>query len=291
MFPWYVFAIISAFLAAGSLIFRKEGLFKVHAMEFATTRTFVCAVCSLILLPFVITQFSLIEIGLIYVVSLLSTAGITFMSKSLKHMEISTAVPLLNLMPAFLVIWSFIFLSESLSLYHLIGIALLIFGTYVLEIDDKFHNFLKPFREMKNSKYFHYVLFAVIFFSFSALLDKVLLNKYTTPMRFLALVWIFIAINFLIMHFFKYDGWKGVVHTFKKTKLLVVFAGVFAFFSTFFYYQAAAVAFIALVIPIKRMSTLITTIVGGELLHDHHLVHRIIACVIMVGGAILIILA
>ena len=291
MIPWYVFALISAFLSAASLIFRKEGLLKVHAMEFATSRTFVCALCSLVLLPFVITKYSLAEIGMIYLVALLATAGISYASKSIKHLEISIAVPLLNLMPAFLVLWSFLFLSESLNLYHLLGIGLLIFGTYVIEMNGKIHHFLRPFKEMWKSKYFHYILFAVVFFSFSALLDRIVLLKYSTPLRFLALVWIFIAINFLVMHSLRYDGWKGVIHSFKKTKFLVVLAGVFAFLSALFYYQAATVAFIALVVPIKRVSTLITTIVGGEMFHDHHLLHKIIACLVMVVGAVMVILA
>jgi uncharacterized membrane protein len=144
---------------------------------------------------------------------------------------------------------------------------------------------------MWKSKYFHFILFAVIFFSFSALLDRIVLLKYSTPLRFLALVWIFVAINFLIIHSIKYDGWKGVVHTFKRTRWFVVLAGVFAFLSTLFYYQAAAVAFIALVVPVKRTSTLIATIIGGELFHDKHLLHKIIACIVMVAGAVLVILA
>lgn len=290
MVQWYVFAIISAFLAAGSLIFRKEGLLKVHALEFSTARTFICAICSLAILPFFITQYSLKEIAVIYVVALLSTGGILYASKSIRHMEISTAAPLLNLMPAFLVVWSFIFLSEAINIFHILGIGMLILGTYVLEMDGKFHHLLKPIKEMAKSRYFHFILFAVVFFSFSALLDKVVLLKYSTPMRFLALVWVFVAINFLVIHSVKYDGWRGVVHSFRKTRWFVVLAGVFAFLSTLFYYQAAAVAFIALVVPVKRISTLIATIIGGELLHDKHLLHRIIACIVMVIGATLVIL-
>ena len=171
------------------------------------------------------------------------------------------------------------------------GIGLLIVGTYVLEMNGKFHNIFQPFRTMWKSKYFHYIMFAVVFFSFSALLDKIVLIKYSTPLRFLALVWIFISLNFLIIHSFMNDGWKGVIHAFRKTKYFVILAGVFAFLSTLFYYQAAAIAFIALVVPVKRMSTLIATIVGGEMLHDHNLFYRILACVIMVIGAVLVILA
>ena len=291
MFPWYVFALIAAFFAAGALIFRKKGLVNVHAMEFATTRTFIAAICSLILLPFVISSYSLTEVGIIYVISLFSTSGILFFSKSIRHLEISTAVPLLNLMPVFLVLWSFIFLSESVRGYQLLGIGMLILGTYVLEMDNKFHHLLRPFKEMWTSKYFHYVLFAVVFFSFSALLERVVLIKYTTPLRLLALIWVFISINFLIIHSIKYDGVKGVIHTLKKTKLYVVFAGIFAFLAALFYFQAVAVAFVALVVPVKRMSTLIATIIGGEIFHDKHLLHKIIACLIMVGGAVLVILA
>jgi uncharacterized membrane protein len=288
---WYVFAIISALLATGFLLFRKKGLTQVHSTQFAATRTMVAAACGLITLPFITRNYTWTEVGMIYIVALLSTAGILFASKALKHMEISTFAPLQNLMPAFLVLLAYIFISESLTKVHLFGVALLIFGAYALEMDDKFHHLWKPIHMIIRSKYFHYAIFSVFFFSFSALFDKVVLLKHSTPIKFLALVWVFIAINLFIFHSIRFGGYKEIINTLRKTKHNAILAGVFAYLATYFYYVAASLAFIALVVPIKRLETLAETIAGGKLFHDHHLVHKVIACIIMIAGAVIIIVA
>jgi len=287
---WYILALISAVFATGMMIFRKKGLIQVHSTQFAATRSLVAAICGLAILPFIVRDYSWSELGMIYIVALLSTAGILFAAKAIKHMEISAYAPLQNLVPAFLVLWAFIFISEKLNKLHLLGVAMLIIGTYVLEMDGKFHHMWKPIHTMVKSKYFHYAIFAVIFFSFSALFDKIVLLNFSTPIKFLAVVWSFVAINMFIFHSAKYRGYKEIIHTFKKTKQNVIFAGAFAFLATYFYYLAASVAFIALVVPIKRLETLLITLIGGELFHDKHLLHKVIACAIMVLGAIIIIL-
>jgi len=46
---------------------------------------------------------------------------------------------------------------------------------------------------------------------------------------------------------------------------------------------------VSLVIPIKRMSTLISTVVGGELFGEEHLLRKSVACLVMIAGAYLII--
>lgn len=287
---WYVFAIISSLFSTGFLLFRKKGLTHVHSTEFATTRTITAAVCGLILLPFIAQNYTLLELGMIYVVALFASIAILFTTKALKHMEISVVVPLQNLVPAFLVLWSYIFLSESLDRLNLLGIALLIVGTYVLEMDNKFHYLWKPIRTFIKSKYSHYVILSVLFFSFSAMFDRIVLLKYSTPLKFLAVVWIFIAINFFIFHSIKYGGYKEIIYTIKKTKHQVILAGAFAFLATYFYYMAASLTYIALVVPIKRLSSLSTTIVGGEIFHEKHLLHKAAACIIMIIGATIIII-
>jgi len=49
-------------------------------------------------------------------------------------------------------------------------------------------------------------------------------------------------------------------------------------------------AMIALIIPIKRTSTLFTTIFGGKLFHEKNLSVKILACIIMVWGTVFILI-
>jgi uncharacterized membrane protein len=49
-------------------------------------------------------------------------------------------------------------------------------------------------------------------------------------------------------------------------------------------------AMIALIIPIRRLSTLFSVIVGGRMFHDHYLFHKIISTFIILAGTVLVIL-
>ena len=60
----------------------------------------------------------------------------------------------------------------------------------------------------------------------------------------------------------------------------------------FFYYTAIAIpgALISLVIPIRRMSALFSTIIGGSIFHEDHHLQKIGASAVMIAGALIIII-
>jgi len=54
--------------------------------------------------------------------------------------------------------------------------------------------------------------------------------------------------------------------------------------------QAIQLAYAGLVIAIKRMSAFFVVLIGGEIFHEKNLLRKSIACLIMIGGAALIVL-
>ena len=76
--------------------------------------------------------------------------------------EISTAAPFYNLLPALVAGLSFFFLGEILQIKQILGIGIIIFGAYILEVDHKVHNLLDPFKKIFKSKYI-LLLFIVLF--------------------------------------------------------------------------------------------------------------------------------
>ncbi|HII71787.1 TPA: hypothetical protein HA265_03460, partial [Candidatus Woesearchaeota archaeon] len=47
---------------------------------------------------------------------------------------------------------------------------------------------------------------------------------------------------------------------------------------------------VSLIIPIKRMSVLVAVILGGKMFHDHNLRYRIMGCLIMIIGVVLVVI-
>ncbi len=287
MYPWWFFAICSAVFSSLFTIFRKKGTLKEHALEFEVVRTTTVAFLCLFLIPFLTFKYSITSILIIYFTSLLAVLGILLNSKALKHLQISTVAPLFNLTPGFLAILAFLFLGESLSKIQVGGLILLIVGAYVLETDH--HSFIKSFLQHIKSKYVGYAIASALVFSITALLDKYIITFYAVAFDYLFLVWFCIAINFILLSFIQKKGIKGVKHCLRKSKHNVFLAGLFSFLGNVFYVAALSLSYVSLVMPIRRLSTLISTIVGGELFHEKNLLRKSFACVIMVVGAYLII--
>jgi len=284
---WVVFALLSALFLSFADIFKKKVLFKEHAMEFSTVLSIFSFIIVLFLLPFVNFDISRNILGLIYVVSVISTAGLLLMNKAIRHLEISEVEPLLNFSPAFLFILAYIYLGERLGASQILGIILLIVGAYVLESDHKLKTFLSPFKKLLASKYLFYVFLVIIMYSFSAIFDKIILTN-IDKFSYIFFVFGFRALNFIVLMIIFYDGIKGIKHGVNKAGFPIAIISFLLFFSLMSYYSAISIAFVSLVIPIKRLSTLFSTAVGGELFHDHGLKYKIVACLIMILGAVLV---
>ncbi len=288
MLPWWVFAFASAIFATFFTIFRKKGTLKENALEFELTRTIFNALFGLLLLPFLTFKYTLTSILIIYFTSILASIGILLASKSLRHSEISQVIPLHNITPGFLAVLAFLFLGETLTRNQIIGLIFLIIGAYVLETEH--HNPLKSFLKHLRSRYVDYAIISAFIFSVTALLDKYVINLYTTPFDFLFLIWIFIAINFMIISFISHNGIKSIKNCLKTTKHIVVLTAFFSFLANASYLYALSLTYVSLVMPISKLSILISTIIGGEIFHEKGILKGAISSVIMIIGTILIII-
>ena len=125
-------------------------------------------------------------------------------------------------------------------------------------------------------------------YAVSAVLEKYLLTQGVNVYTLLIIYKVFFAIIFTSITFVFYKGFKDIKHGIKQSGVSLAFIALLGIGSTYFYYQAINIAYVSLVIPIKRMSTLISTIAGGEIFHEHNLAHKAIGCVLMVIGAVFI---
>lgn len=296
MIPWYVFTLLSAVFVALSHIARKKVLYNEHALEFSSMRSLVIMLLAFFLLPWVNFDLLTAEIVILFfVIGTIASFATIFLSKSMRHMEISTVGPLTNISPIFLLILTYFFLGEKINLQQLGGIGLVVFGGYVLNVDHKLSDLKRPVVKFFKSKYYHFLLFSLVLYSITAFLDKVVIDKmlaigfgksgiYTATF----FIWLFMGINLLVILYWKYDFIKGLRHGIKVGKVWTVVAGVCSVVASLFYFQAISMQFVSLVIPIKRFSTLLTTIIGGEIFHDKNLWIKVTACVIMIFGATLV---
>ncbi|MBN1544719.1 EamA family transporter [Candidatus Woesearchaeota archaeon] len=287
---WLVFILLSALFFGARQVVSKKVLMVEHATEYLTATCLMAFLFSLFFLPKMGLDYPAMMWFLMYIKALSLTVGWLLASRALRHLEISYVTPLTNLTPVFLLVWGYFILHEVPSATQYVGVALLIFGAYWLQADHHFTSLLRPWSIFRN-KFSLFMIIAIFFYSICAALDKVILQV-VDPYTFLAFTYFVLSAHYLLVQFFKYDGLKDIRHAFVNGRYLIFIIALLMIFSDVFYYLGVAMpgAMISLIIPVKRMSTLVAAIVGGRLFHDHNAVYRIIACVVMVMGVILLVL-
>ena len=164
-------------------------------------------------------------------------------------------------------------------------------GTYILEIKKNSKNYFEPFKGLLNSKKYLYVFSALILFTATSLLDRVLLKDYNLPpFTFMAFQQLFYAFIFTVVVLVKNRSITVPVKEItKKTFYLLIIISVFTVMYRYTQIEATKLVPVALVLSVKRLSVLFAMILGGRLFSEDNLVRRIIAAlIILTGTAILL---
>ena len=168
---WFWYAFASAVFISIETIFEKRILKKEHAMQFSAVLAISIFLISLVFLPYLSFQnINFNTLLLLYLNSWFATISFLLVSKAIRHMEVSTVTPFLSFGPVFIVIFSLLFLNETITKIQIFSISLVIFGAYVLQ--SRGHDYLAPVKEIAKSKYIHYIFIAVVLTAFSSTLDR-----------------------------------------------------------------------------------------------------------------------
>lgn len=287
---WYILALMSAFIFGVSEVLKKKVLKHEHTLQFTTTYYLVCFVFLLVLLPRVNLYLTGYQWLLIIVKSVFLSIAAFMIFKLLRHYEISEIIPLKNMSPAFLVIFGFLLLSEKPSLVNISGILLLIIGTYVIEADHKIINLKKPLRILKEKKIILLLVY-LVFISFCAVIDKAVVSTVDIYSYYFFQM-MFITAIFISIKAVRKGGLSDIKTALSRDWAGLVAGALMLVVSDILYLGAVAIpsAMVVLVIPIRRLSTIVAAFIGGELFHEAGLKIRLSACLIMVMGAWLVIL-
>lgn len=105
--------------------------------------------------------------------SLLQLAVILLYFKAIKRSEISVTLPLITLTPLFMLITSPIMIGEFPSTLGLIGIVLIVIGTYVSNMNEDPKKVFAPFLSLAKNQGARYMLLVAFIWSITSNLDKI----------------------------------------------------------------------------------------------------------------------
>lgn len=287
---WFSIALISAIFSAIAAILQKKILFDLDALDFS----FLLSIINLALvfalagsIDFNNTNF--IGILILYCKTIIGALAFWCVMLSIKNMEISGALPLMVLTPGIVAIFSYLLLGEVISFIQIIGMLFLLIGTYILEI-KRHDSLMQPFKTFWESKYHHYIIYALILFTISSIIDKVILRDYKIlPTTFLFFQQIFLAINFTIIIILKSKNPIKLLRDIKpRTYLFLVIVSITTLGYRYAQIEAFKIAPIALVLSVKRMSVFFASIIGGKIFSEKYLLKKGIAIIILLYGAYLL---
>ncbi|MBE0646113.1 MAG: EamA family transporter [Bacteroidetes bacterium] len=286
---WFLLAFASAVFSAAASITEKKALFGMRALDFSVLLAVLNGVLALPL--FLLVDFGAVSGEALLVLgakNLLGSLAFLCMMMAIRNLELSGALPMMVLTPGLVALFAFLFLGESLSGMELGGMGLLMAGTYVLEM--KAGDALAPLRIFWTSRSHWPIAAALLLFTITSVLDRLLLTDLQLrPLPMMAFQQLFTAGYFIL---FALVAGRGAVtlrtasHGHGRWILLVA---VLTFGYRFAQIEATAVAPVALVLAVKRLSVFIGAMVGGRLFNESHLLRKAVAIAILLAGALMIV--
>lgn len=293
---WLTLSLLSALLSGLVPSINKKILHGMHALEFSALFAVVNFALVLPLFFFVGLSIPAKVVFILYVGSLFSTAGFLTITKALRHLDVSYVSPMTNLSPVFLAVLAFAFLKETLSAMQLGGVALILAGAYVVEAgSSSATSFFEPLRGLVRNRHSFFILLSAMFYAVSSLVDKVVISSISV-WQYTLLAHLFIAANFVVVSLVHrtthpHHEIKRSEQRFEHLLLLTLLSAIVTVGYRVVQIAAVALGPVTLVVTIKHLSSLISTMVGGEFFHEKHLMQKSVACAIMVLGTLLIILS
>jgi len=288
---WFILAFISALFSAVSAVSEKKTLFKLEALDFSFLVSVVTLVFSI---PFFFTiqfsQITLFGLAVLCIKTVLSAGAYLSVMYSMKNLEISEALPLLALSPALVAIGGILLVNDILSGTQWLGIFLMASGAYILELKKGVKNPFEPFKALFSFSKYSYVFYALVLFTITSLIDRLLLKGFKfPPYTFMAFQQLFYALIFMSAVLIKKGTIIKVPSGFNKKVLYLILAiSVFTVIYRYTQIEATKLAPVALVLSVKRISVLLAVILGGRLFSEENLIRKIAAVIIIITGAIIL---
>lgn len=208
----------------------------------------------------------------ILVMGVLGALGNYFIIKALSCGELSTLAPINSYKPVVALIIGILMLGEYPGVSELIGVVLIILGTYIL-VYQKF---------MPNKAYLYRAL-ALVFSGTEAVFIKKIIIM--TDVKSAFLYWAVAGALFSVLFLFK-KSVKFNKFDMKYLFALILMVGIMQY-STNYVFARMNVAY---ALALFQLSTIVSVCLGVNIFKEKGLIRKLVASTIMILGAVIIIL-
>lgn len=282
---WLILSLFSALSQATRDLFSKKGLESLdeYLISFSIR---------LFALPFLIPLFFLTErpnvdslflVTLLLASGLISVASILYM-RAIKMSPLSLTIPILAFTPLFLLLTSPLMLGEFPNSLGLLGILLIVVGTYTLSISDARRSYIAPFKGLLKEKGSLLMLLVSALFSIVANLIKIGVQQ-SNPFFFSTIFYAFTSSLLLPVML---TNTKEPTKKIGANITLLLTIGLFGALMSIFAQNAMERVMVPYVIATKRTNIVFSTLYGYFFFKEKRITERLIGALIMLSGVALI---
>jgi len=285
---WLFYSLLDAISDATKDVFSKKGLGKMDEYLVAwgwRFFTFLFLVPLLFFMPIPKLDFQFWQALIIS--GVFGTITSVLFMRAIKLSPLSLTIPILTFTPVFLLIPSSLILKEFPNVYGFIGILLIIFGAYLLNIQETKGTLIGPFKALIKERGPILMLLVTFIWGITGSFDKVgVLHSSSLFWAISINFFLFLILSVIIL--LKRRNFKSEIIPNVKTLLPM---GFFAALSMSFQMTAIKMTLVPYTTAVKQTRIIFSSLYGFLIFKEQFIKSRLLAVSIMVLGALFITLS
>ncbi|MFR4231044.1 EamA family transporter [Clostridium sp.] len=283
---WVLFAFASAFFAGVTSILAKIGVKDVDSHVATAIRTIIVLIFSWIMVFIIGSQSTIVNIDgktfLFLILSGLSTGGSWLCYfKALQLGDVNKVVPIDKSSTILTMILAFIFLNEKITINMVIGMIGIAIGTYLM-IQKK----EKAEKIVKRKAWLIYALLSALFASLTSILGKVGIENVESNLGTAIRTIVVLVMAWIIV--FATKKQRDIKKIDKRSLIFLILSGVATGASWLCYYKALQDGLASIVVPIDKLSILVTILFAYIFLKEKLSKKSLLGLILIVVGTLLL---
>ena len=286
VFSFLVSAFASAFFAGVTSILAKIGVKDVDSHVATAIRTIIVLIFSWIMVFIIGSQSTIVNIDgktfLFLILSGLSTGGSWLCYfKALQLGDVNKVVPIDKSSTILTMILAFIFLNEKITINMVIGMIGIAIGTYLM-IQKK----EKAEKIVKRKAWLIYALLSALFASLTSILGKVGIENVESNLGTAIRTIVVLVMAWIIV--FATKKQRDIKKIDKRSLIFLILSGVATGASWLCYYKALQDGLASIVVPIDKLSILVTVLFAYIFLKEKLSKKSLLGLILIVVGTLLL---
>ena len=290
---WILFAFGAALFAGATAILAKIGIKNVDSNLATAIRTIIILVFSWMMV-FIVGSFNEIsDISsktLIFLILSGVATGASWLCyfKALQLGDVNKVAPIDKSSTVLTMILAFIILGESISVTKVIGMIGIALGTYMMIMKKKDNKIEEGNTININSKWIFYALLSAVFASLTSILGKIGIEGIESNLGTAIRTIVALIMAWVVVFVTKKQG--DIKNIDKKSWIFICLSGITTGLSWLCYYRALQDGEASIVVPIDKLSILVTVIFSYIFLKEKLNKKSFIGLILMVAGTLILLI-